>query len=755
MRLKTSRRFPTALLLILALILASAAGCNKAKTHDAIQAAVQTDLTYPHIYATDDGRVIVANPTRALRRSSWYAMVPHAWPEGETRPVIGIGRLVDGPEGLHAVQIANVQADSLASLELIPVDGPQAIPNSKVIQRISAVEGNTLTIEMSRSSAVVHEDLYFILTRDRFSDEPRMGELLGAIARVSDIQENAVKLTVIHASDEIEVGDLAVFAEPSTAFAAPPLTIYAAKFGADAESLPAGELPAIMSAMPEFLARYGLSGISVEGIDAYVDPRPWDAALNAEAVTPDSDWGVIVFGDIENGRFLYNATGFGNAPEPDSSVGILAGGLPLAFESDLSELSEQLVPSFVANGLGMRGDHALAIYILENELRTREFDPLVRYHLREHLALRYNSLNAAAEALRIMNHDIAEATKKRETYPLLNALSIRAHLDASAGLIAQWAADSSRFIEVGEGVLPPDSLDAERTQLALAMLANGKIDEAERLASEVAERAKAKGDDRLAFSALLSLARVQLVREQPETALLILGELSEAAAAYPIERQVGLRMILAELYASLEMYQEAVDSLFLAFNQFQNVSYYTRASMLRRSAPIFDRIERKNEAARSIQDAAELYSYQQIIPEAAMTFAELAARKIGIAMESEPSLALRLLIEAREASDLSAILFLNLGQTLNAAAQLANRAWMDGQLRQFDVSDLNFDRAFMYAKASGAIEQMVNIRDAQARMRHHAGDAEAAHTLRQEAIRWAEFAGLEYDFLPFEEAPTN
>lgn len=757
MALSLSRRLAHTLTLLLAVLLVSAglSACSKSKGANALDAAYSSERGYPHILATEDGRVVVANATRELRRASWYALVPRTWREGQTKPIIGTGRLVEKDGVLHAVQIANVQSAGLAGLELIAVSEVPELATPKLLQRILSVEDHKLTIASSHRAAIHVGDLYFILTRDRFSDEPRMGELLGAIAQVHEVNETQAVLHIIHANDQVTAGDLAVFAENSPSLAPAELTIYAARFGQDSPAHRDGELPTIMEAMPEFLARYGLGGISVQGLDAYIDPRPWDAALNAEAATPDHEWGVLVFGDIEDGRFLYNATGFGAAPEPDSSVGILAGGLPLAFDEDLSELSEQLVPSFVANGLGMRGDHALAIYILENELRTRTFDSLVRYHLREHLALRYNSLNGAAEALRIMNHDITEATKKNETYPLLNALSIRAHLDSSAGLIAQWVEDSSRFIEVGEGVLPADSLDAERTQLAIALVLNGDTEKAEELATGVIARAKARGDDRLLFSGLLALARVQLSQQQPEAALLVLSELSEAAQAYPVERQVSLRMILAELYSSLEMHQEAMDALIEAFQRFQDVSYYTRAAMLRRSAAIFDRIERDVDAARSVQDAAELFSYLSLTQDAALALGELSARKLNLMVESDRNLALRLIVEAREASLLSSALFLQLGQTLNAAPQLVTIAWIDAQFHQWEGAETNFTHAFELAYNSAAFYEMVEILETHARIRMFAGDEEGAQKLRDEAVIWAEIGGLEREFAPLRPAEVE
>ena len=742
------RALAALIVLLTAAILTPA--CSKNQGADALATADAGAGDYAHFVATDDGRVIVANANRQLKRAAWYTLVPHRWPSDEPRPILGTGRLVRQGGDLLAVQLVNVQVEDLGALELIPADGPAVPEKSKSIGVVTAVDGDTITVPIPSEAYVTIGDLYFILTRETLSREARMGDMLGAIARVDAVRDDSITLHVIHAQDAIEPGDLAVFAQPAGSDERQEFQIYVAPMAQNAPAIAPGELPPLMQAMPAFLARYGLGAVGVESLDTWIDPRPWDAAIDASDQMPDHEWGVVVFGDTEPGRFIYNATGFGAAPEPDSSVGILAGGLPVRFEHDLGELSPQLVPSFVANGLGMRGEHALAVYILENELRNTDLDPLVRYHLREHLALRYNSLNAAAEALRIMNHDIAQATERGETYPLLNALSIRAHLSSQSGLAHQWLEDHLRFIEVGEPILPADSLDAERTELAVALVVNGEIDRAEAMTTEVISRAEASGDQRMLFSALFAMARIQLARENPAAALLVLDDLAQASEAYPIEQRVGLQMVLAELYSGLEIHEEAFDALVRAFEGFRDVSDYSRATMLRRSAAIFDKIDRKVEAARSIQDAAELFVDLHILQDAAFLFADLAHRKLTLAFESEPALALQFVLEAKHASVLSSHIFLMLGQTLHAASQLSTVAWIDAQLRRADESDERFRQAWELARASAAIEPMVNIADAHAQMAHVRGDEEQATTLRDTAMRWAEFGDVDYDFEEFD-----
>lgn len=743
------RRHTIALLLLSALFAVFAPACGaKQYTGEPIGHLEDDGIAYPHLRATPDGRVVVDKPTSALRRAQAFVLQPHNWdPAFGPIPTVGTGRLVHQGDAVLAVQAATAQTNGISGFRVVPTETLQPLTLSKLLGTIAThSEENLVTLEVPDLEAVAAGDLYFVLTTNALHPtQPRMGDMIGGILRVIENDGTTIRAVIVHAIDPIKAGQTIVFAQARPAHHNPDITLLAAPLQRGAP-VDANALPPLMAAMPEFLARYSLTNIHVESLDVFVDPRPWDAAITAEEAAPDSRWGIVIFGEVDDQTLIYNAAGFGAAPSPESTVGVLAGGLPIRFEGKVEDLSPQLVPSFIANGLGLRGDHALAVYILEAELRAGHFDPLVRYHLREHLALRYHSIGDTSEALRLMNHDIRETRAEKHTYPLLNALSIREHLDQEGGLIEQWLADGQEFIRTAEGVLPADAIDLERVAHVRALLAAGQLDNAEQLAAETVTRAEAKQDNRMLLNGLVALALSQIAKKQPEAALIVLQDLEAVITAYPKETQVSLRLLTAELRVRLEMYPEAMEAMMAAFDDFDGVSMAARAAMLERGAAILDAIERPIEAARAIADAAELYTELGLLEPQARLRAIGGERRLALASEFDDAVAFRLVIEARSEFAQAVGIYLRLGRSLEAANYMAYVAILDGQLHQTDRSDALFERANALALASGSWRLLAEMAEARAQLNRNAGMMDEAAAYRAQAQQWAAFGELEIDF---------
>lgn len=747
------QRSSLALILLLSAVLAVLMPACGAKQHTGEPVGPLHDdgIAYPHLRATNDGRIVVDKASKDLRRAQAFVLQPHQWdPAFGPIPTVGTGRLVRQSDALLAVQVATAQTTDINAFRVVPADALQPLSHSKLIGTIETYDNDALvTLTIPDHDAVAPGDLYFVLTTSTLDrTQPRMGDMIGGILRVVEADSATIRASVVHHIDPIAAGQTVVFAQARPLHHNPDITLLAAALQRDAHHDP-NTLPPLMAAMPEFLARYELSNIHVQALDTFIDPRPWDASITADEATPDDAWGMVVFGDIDGNTLIYNATGFGAAPSPDSTVGILAGGLPIAFDGKVEDLSPQLVPSFIANGLGLRGDHALAVYILEAELRSGEFDPLVRYHLREHLALRYHSIGDTREALRLMNHDIRETRAANNTYPLLNALSIREHLDQEGGLVEQWLADGQEFIRTAEGVLPEDAIDLERASHVRALLASQKFEDAESLAAAIVARAEAKQDKRMLLQGLVALGVTQIARKQPEAALLVLSDLEAAIDAYPKETQVSLRLLGAELRVGLEMYPEALEAMMSAFDDFDAVSTASRASMLERGAAVLTAIDRPIEAARAIADAAELYTELGLLEPQARLRALGGQKRLELASAFEGTVAFRLIVEARIEFSQAVGIYLRLGRTLEAANYMAYVALLDGQLQEMGSSDALFDRAKELALASGSWQLLAEIAEARAQLYHNTGQKRRADFFRAEAEQWAAFGELEMDFPPF------
>lgn len=711
-------------------------------TYDA--PALEADgFDYPHLRYTDDGRLVVDGADSALRSATHYTLHPPFWDEetlGE-EPVIGAGMLVHGRDMSFAVAFAGITLESAAPPRVRAASDLVPLTNHKGIVHIERTmpdgDGNIEQVQLSRGSAhgVARGDWFFVLTRDAVdARQPRLGDRIGALLRVEHVTRDGATAEVIHAHDGLLAGQEAVFAHRTALMPPFPIGIHVAPLSDEAEH--ADELPAMMRAVPELSAEYRISNTAIHRLADYIDPRTWDASYNAEDAAPDEGWGIVVFGDTEGQTLIYNATGFGSVPAPSGWVGILPGGLPIPFEDSVEELSPALAISYLSNGLGMRGDHAHAIYLVESELRRAELHPQLRYHLREHLALRYEALGRGDESMRLMHYDLHTAADEDDVLSQLNALSIRGYLARQVRLSELAVADSRRFIELAEGVLPAYGVDSERVVLARGLIDIGELDEAERIASRAASEAAARGDHRQHFVAIIELTSVQLLRDQHAAALLVLDDLRQNSEHMRLDTQVAIRVLAAEIYAQMEDYRNAVETLFENFDHFDALPASGRASLLTRAAGIMMQVNEPIQATRAVLDAAEIYEALGVQEQAAMMRLYSAQFQMNLASSFDGQQALSLLIDARADFRRAEELFLGMGELAHAAEALTYNAILSARFEQTGAEEPLFDRAGALYLGMGDFAAMHTLAAMRAQIAESIGDAAGARHYAAEAERW-------------------
>lgn len=725
----------------------------------------ESETDAPHIYVTDDGRLEVIHADRTIEKSDFFRIVPSTWDAslGE-KPTLGVGVLLHAKDRHQAILIAQTPNTPIHGAHIEAIGALTTITGHKAVAQISGTnadpddkdaEVSAVNFKLGRSDGMAEGDWYYVLNDHALDKkQPRLGHHIQALLRVEDVQENQSTARVIHAIEPVKDEQFAVFAQHTSTSSTSPVHILVAPFtkdGADEERT----LAPILKSLPTLSAAYGITNTSIDTLDEAIDPRPWDAAYTAEDAAPDEGWGVAVFGDIEDNTFIYNAVGYGNVPSPSGWVGILPGGLPLPFKDDVSELADQLALSYLSNGLGMRGDHAQAIYMLESELQRDDIERSMRYHLHEHLALRYAAIGRLDEAMRIMHYDLLDAKAEDDVYAQLNAYSIRSYLDREAGLPEQNIADERAFLELADGVLPDYALDSERLGLARALLENDEIDDAEKLISQVVDNAESRGDYRIHLHAITLLTQIQIVRDQIETALLVFDALEEKLDDYPKETRVSLRMLRAELLAQMGDFPTSLDVLFETFEELEDISLSGQATALQRSAGIMMAISQPLQATRAILDAAKIYDKLHLVPESAGMLALAAHLRLGLAEQIPPQQANEMLVDALHDFQRAATLYRALGNNSDAAEATFYVAVLNGRFQNTGAKDPLYDVAKKLYLELGDFESLAQVSLFQAHIAAASGDKAHADELRKEAEKWIEIGDIDVDLMEEGNAPAN
>lgn len=755
----SSFRLLLGLLLTLSLALLNACGAKQGPSDLSAflpDSTEETDVDFEGSYltVTQDGRILVERADRTLQKAKFFRLVPSRWDEElGAEPTLGTGVLLHEREQILALVVAqtpNAQihgARVRAADALTPITGHKAVAHINGInnadQDDSDADPTEVTLNLGRETGMAKGDWYFALGDEQLDQkQPRFGDQVTALLRVTDVSENQSIAEVIHATTPVHVEQAVIFAQHTAPSSASPINILVAPFSQNAQDDEAVLAP-IVKALPALGATYRISNTSIDTLSTYIDPRPWDAAYTAEDAAPDNDWGVAVFGDIEDKTFIYNAVGYGNVPSPSGWVGILPGGLPLPFDEDVSELADQLALSYLSNGLGMRGDHAQAVYMLESELRRDDIEPRMRYHLHEHLALRYAAMGRLDEAMRIMHYDLIDARAEDDVYAQLNALSIRAYLDRESGLDEQILLDGKNFLSLADGVLPDFALDGERLGYARGLLETGELDEAEKLIGTVVNSAVSRGDYRIHLHAITLLTRIQVQRDQLEAALLVFDSLEDEINDYSKETRVSLRMLRAELLAQIEDYPESLNTLFQAFEELEDISLAGQASALQRAAGIMMAIGQPLQATRAILDASEIYQTLDLVPEAASMLALGAHLRLGLSEQLPPQQANEMLVDALQEFQRAATMYRALGNNSDAAEATFYVAVLNGRFDNTGAKDPLYEVAKQLYLELGDFEALAQVTLFQQHIAMATGQAELAQKLADEAKNWIKIGNIE------------
>lgn len=712
------------------------------------------------IEVTQDGRLVVQNATKAIQNASYFAIVPPQWDDslGDV-PALGTGLLVHTKDQSFVLVAAIEPRVSIKGAHIVAADHLVPLSTSKAVATIQVDDakgahtpqtGDTVQLSVGRNDNVAQGDLYFVLTTDKLDHkQPRLGDLIGAIITPKNIEKHTSTATIIHASGELKAGQTAVFAQKIATQPASTMNIMVAPFSKEQNGTNDADSKAMLDAVADISQTYQIANVSVGTIPSFINPRPWDAPYHAEDATADSGWGVAVFGDKEDAHtFIYNAVGYGNVPSPSGWVGILPGGMPLPYQDSVAELAPQLALSFLANGLGMRGNHAQAIYMLEAALRSDNIDARMRYHLHEHLALRYAAIGHIDEAMRIMHYDLINAQRDDDIYAQLNAYSIRSYLDNEWGLNTQMIQDENRFLELADGVLPDFGLDGEKLGLARGLLLDGDLKKAEQLTIEIATKAKERGDYRVHMHAISMLTRIQLQNDELAAALLVFDALEDEMDNYQTETQVALRLEQAQLLTQAGDVHEALEMLFQTFDRLDEISPAGKANALQRAANIMLAIEQPIQANLAIMEAAKIYEELGLEQEAANLWTAGANLSLSIVPTMPPQQGVQILKKVREELQHASNIFRALGDEGQAAACLFFIAAIDANLNDTGADEPLFDTIRDMHLKLADFRSLAQLAEYRAQMAHFGGDTSKEKAFKDEAQKWIRIGKLDSKDIP-------
>jgi hypothetical protein len=687
--------------------------------------------------AAPDGRLLIESPPTALLAGGWFVLHPARWPDDPAeRPLVGVGYAYRDGGQLLAVPWGFRQTRDLREMEVVATSGPIPLTDSKLLVALERLDEDHVRILAGARDGAGSGDFYFIVDPDRASE--RVGEAVVAVVRIVETTETVSVGRIEHASETIAPHHLARFMqasldrpdrEASLVFA--PLT---SEQGLE-------RLPAIASAVPGVLARYNISNIAIRTLDEPLDPRGTHAVRTAARAAPSDRFGTVFFGRVDDGTLLFHAAAFGEAPHPANTVGILTGGLPLAIVDSLEALSVQLAPSFLATALALRGDHAIAIYLLERSLHELDLDPNIAFHLREHLALRYLSLGLAPVAFALMNDDIDRARREGLVLPLLNALSIRSYLGSATGLVEQWEADSHDFLTHAEGVLPPAALFFEHLDHASAMAANGRREEARD--QLLARLDQMEGDENASHrSALLARLASVLAAEDAAFAALLVAEALQLDEEEDVPLRISLRLLASRIYVLAGEAERARTTLGEVFELLtDSTSAATRASVFRAAASLLTELDRPDDAWQAQRQASIALVESAQYEEAGRSMVQLSFMLLERAQARQGADGLPLFLEARSNIHLASELMLRLGNSLEASRLLLYAGVTESRIAPGAQVDQLFEDATRHAWASADAQSLYEVYVARFDTARALGQWSAAEQWRTEALRWAEWAG--------------
>jgi tetratricopeptide (TPR) repeat protein len=512
---------------------------------------------------TRPGHVVLRGPVSNLEAGMLVELVPDGpWPFDEaSRPSQAVllvtsvdddvAEVLTLGQRTRALELEGLRMRELSALRL---------PISKVIGTVTRRTEQTVQLNLGAGDGVMPGDYFFALGEPE-SESDRVGSRIIALLRVIEPAPGGSEARIVHEMTPVETDSIVIFAHNASPTSEQPEALIL--FARTQEDVPHDgfALPALANAVVEYQFDFQFSNIRIETLDVYIDPALYDAPEQAQALAPEDGFGVIVFGNEREDDFLYNITTFGSPPSPNTTVAILAGGLPLPTPDGLDALSPQLAPSFLATALTQRGGHAESIYFLEYCLRNRDISEPVAFHLREHLALRYESIGQVDEGMRLMDHDIERARDIDNPYAELNALSIREYLNRTRGDVAAELDDLETFLERADSVLPDEALLGERLEWGRILARLTRYGEAMEVFDDVLAQARLQGSVEWELSA--NIARASGLFQRGD----VNGAIATANDALSTARLVGesyprhLHSLLAQYYSELSQYTESMANL--------------------------------------------------------------------------------------------------------------------------------------------------------------------------------------------------
>ncbi|MBN1945847.1 MAG: tetratricopeptide repeat protein [Bradymonadales bacterium] len=561
-------------------------------------------------YEETPGHIVLRPIPANLSPGDLVELVPAGpWPTGpEDRP---------GQAILLVTSVAETQAAAIPIGQRIPfpnldqlvgrlTDRPR-LELSKSVTWVTFRQERRVRLAAGTQEGVMPGDLFFVLGEPMLEPD-RLGSRIIGLIRVVDSVGLEAHAEVLHEMSPIGAGQIAVFAQHVSPTAKrPEVTIL---FTRTNQQTPFDryQLPPLASAVVEYQAEFQFSNIVVESLDRVLDPAALDAVEQAQEIAPDQGSGVIVFGQERDDSFLYNITTYGSSPGLVTSVGILPGGLPLAMPEGIEPLSRQLAPSFLATALTLRGEHAEAVYFLEYCLRHGLVTGEVAFHLREHLALRFETIGRPFEGLWLMTEDIASAHAQGNPFVELNALSIREYLHRSATRYVREFEDIEAFLERAEEVLPEESLLAERLERTRSLARLDRADEALSAIEEVLHQARRQSDLGFEVSSALARASFLVQRGDYPTAIQTVSEVLPDARLLDRSYPRYAHLLLAQYFTDLQRYEEAMLNLEAAIDlALGEDDRFTLANTYELAANIHFAFDRTVDAMAFMRHAVRLY----------------------------------------------------------------------------------------------------------------------------------------------------
>lgn len=626
------------------------------------------------------------------------------------------------PEAIVWLQHRRGTTDDVA---LLPLTELQPLSNGKDALAVASVDGETIVLSAGLNAGVSVGDVYFILAPHESAQ--RMGEATIGLVRVTDANPDRATARIEHASQPILAGQLATFMQASLGRPTQEATVLFAPLSPDAQQHRG--LPPLAAALPAFQADFGLTNIGVRAWPTYTDPRGWDADARASDAVDLDGFGTLIFGDIAaDGQFTLHTASWGNPPHPASLVGILPGGLPLGDIASFPDLPRQLAPSFLAAVLAMRGDHALAVYLLERVLATETLHEDVRYHLREHLAQRYQALGRILDGVALMSEDIHAAETGQLPFVELNARSIRGSLDSDAGLAAQYLEDAEGYLRLATLHLPPESLAYARLSVARALSRTGERERASTLLQQMLTDEAIRAEEDMLQRVMFQLAITLAVDDDP-LAPVVAADLLGMLPAEASEDNAWIWLGAAEI---LQMSGDNLRAMQTASRAVRAVrdaaSASLRAAVYNRAAAVFAAGEEIELAGEMLQEATVLFLETMQYDQAAESAGRLAFTLLQQANSAGGPGGANLFLRARDSMAVAGELSLRLADGPSAARLLLFSGVIELRLGGLPSARRFLDSAWSQAYGSGDLRALVDVAEQQLALASAERDpAAAAH----------------------------